>query len=119
MDITAGGFEFPKTIGRLVEQETGKFQVQSGWKPGIIHSMTDKQLDVVKEHLANRVVRNFRETEDGRFLGELKGIAGNTRRVFTPHPTDKPLGQFVYMIRVRHKNDRPLEKPPTMVQRNW
>ena len=126
MDVTAGGFEFPKTVGRLVEQETGKFQVQAGWKPGIIHSMTKKQLEVVKEHLANRVVRNFRPVQDGedgkgpvRYLGELKGISGSTRRVFTPHPTDKPLGQFVYMIRVRHKEDRPLENPPTTVPRNW
>ena len=53
-----------------------------------------------------------------KYHGTLKSISGG-RRNYTPKADDKPVGQFVYMIRVKHGDDRPIQNPPTMVPRDW
>lgn len=127
MDITLGGFEFPQTIGRIVKKANGEEEMQPGYQNGVIHRLTEANVALIKEHCANRIVRNFRSTaikmldgtEESRHHGELRGIHGHRRRLFIPHPNDKSLGQFVYMVKVRHAADRPMTDPPTMVARDW
>ena len=126
MDITLGGIEFPKTIGRIKKHGEGKLRLEADYREGQIHWLTDIHREMVKEHAANRVVRDFR-TEvttllNGETLkkyhGKLKSVSGN-RRNYIPDADDKPVGQFVYMIRVKHADDRPIQDPPTMVPRDW
>jgi len=125
MDITLGGIEFPKTIGRVRRQQNGQSVLEVDYRDGQIHRLTDKTKDLVLEHASNRVIRDFRKDEtkaingdtDTRYLGTLKSIRG--RRTYTPRPGDLPLGQFVYMVKVRHAKDRPIANPPTMVPRDW
>lgn len=127
MDITLGGFEFPKTIGRVREREDGNYMLETEHQDGAIHPLTDANVALIKEHCANKVIRGFRVEElqllNGgtrtRYRGTLRGISGSKRRVFTPQADDRPLGQFVYMVKVRHANDRPMSDPPTMVPRDW
>jgi len=38
-------------------------------------------------------------------------------RRFVPQDGDRSLGEFVYMVRVRHRADRPMADPPTMIPR--
>ncbi len=126
MDITLGGIEFPKTIGRIKKHGEGKLRLETDYREGQIHRLTDAHLEIVKEHAANRIVRNF-HTETTTLLngekltkwhGTLKSVSGS-RRNYTPQADDRPVGQFVYMIRVKHADDRPIQDPPTMVPRDW
>jgi len=127
MDITLGGFEFPRTEGRLVDQFDGSSILQPDATKGKIHRLTKVNVALIKEHCANKVIRNFTVEElvllsgkvHNRYHGHIRGITGSKHRVYVPQPSDKPLGQFVYMVRVRHANDRPMSDPPTMVPRDW
>lgn len=124
-DVTLGGFEFPKSIGRIREDAHGQAVMEPDYRKGVIHRMTEKQKAVVLEHAANRIVRNFRVEElqllgggtQTRYRGRLLSKSGNKRRIYTAQSDDRSIGEFVYMMRVRHGSDRPVEDPPTMVPR--
>lgn len=125
-DVTLGGIEFPKTIGRIVPDGAGHRDLMTpDADNGAVHRLTPANVKLVKEHCANKVVRHWRQTvhqgydgsEHVTFLGEQRAIKG--RRPYTRDPSDKPLGQFVYMLKVRGPKDRPVEEPPTMVPRDW
>lgn len=125
--ITLGGFEFPVSIGRLVETGDGNQRVEADYAAGAVLPLTEENVALIKQHAANKVIRDWRVEEmkllSGktkiRYHGRLLSITGSNRRKYVPREGDKALGQFVYMVKVRHAADRPMDKPPTMVPRDW
>lgn len=126
-DVTLGGFEFPKSIGRIrADGPNGMPIMEPDYRKGVVHRMTETQKAVVLEHAANKVVRNYGPRQDMKgpngetlWKGKLVAKTGSKRRSFMPQEGDKPLGNFVYMMKVRNETDRPVDNPPTMVSRDW
>jgi len=125
--ITLGGQSFQKTIGEVVvDAQGGRSHFRDHVADGVILRLTKKDVDLVKQHAANKIVRNFREETIRSLDGEgqpveRKNFTGSIinldHRNFRAQEDDRPIGEFVYMIEVRHKKDRPLDHPPTMVPR--
>lgn len=126
MDITLGGLEFQRTEGEVIERPDGQGEFRDHARKGKILRLTETNVKLALEHCANKVVRHFSRNvkadakgkEYVTYTGQLLGIHGK-RHQFVSHPSDKPLGQFVYMIKVRHKEDRPYSDPPTLIPRDW
>ena len=121
--FTLGGICFPKTIGEIRDDGTKQVCHQDVYD-GQIHRLTDTQVALIKEHAANKVVRNHRSEvvrelnrETHVYDGKLLSKNGSRMSPYDPQPGDIPLGCFVYMVRVRGKKDRPMQDPPAMVAR--
>lgn len=124
--VTLGGINFQKTKGRVQDVGQGKQQFQDDTADGMIHHLTQNQVDIVLEHAANKSVRNFRRSTVIEInssvevtSGDLVSHKGSGARPYLPQAGDIPIGCFVYMIKVRGKKDRPLDNPPTLVERDF
>jgi hypothetical protein len=123
--ITLGGINFQKTVGEVVPVGD-KMVCRDDVAEGVIHHLTDAQVAVVLEHAKNKSVRNFRKAEVRDLMGSHINTTGDRidhkgsgARPYVPQQGDIPIGCFVYIVKVRHKKDRPLENPPTLVERNF
>jgi len=131
--VTAGGVAFQKHRGEVTEGDIeGRQEFRDKVAPGApIHNLTDAHVARIKEEVALRVVRNYRterrEVRKGVSMNTYHGDilstkstkqGGSPLRQYVANEGDRPLGEFLWMIRVRHKDDRPFSgTPPTMVKR--
>jgi len=111
--VTVGGISFPLWTGEVREEAPGRFKYVDRTHRGQVHHLTDRNVALVKERLVQRVVRN------GEIISTLDVVKsdGTVLRRFVPQDGDRSLGEFVYMVRVRHRADRPMADPPTMIPR--
>ena len=132
--LTLGGTAFNRTVGRVVTDEaTGAQECRNDDAVGVINRLTEANVNLILEHAASKVIRNHRErihrignasdptgvNERKSWHGSIISTVGRQDRPYVPQRGDKPVGCFVYMIKVRHKTDRPMTNPPTMVPRDW
>jgi len=125
--VTAGGVQFQRTHGEVIDTPGGGGQVfRDNTGPGCIHWLTKAHVARILEEVALKVVRDYhvrtRKLFDGAVIetpvGTMKSMKPHPTHPFTPKETDRALGEFVYMIKVRHKNDtHPMDNPPTLVPR--
>ena len=130
--VTAGGVAFQKYRGEILDDAVEgrqEFRDNAG-KGSPTHSLTEAHIRRILEEVAAKVVRNYRVEDrtlrDGKVLKIIRGDVismktvergGSRMRQYVVRDGDRPLGEFVYMVRVRHKNDRPMQNPPTLVAR--
>ena len=107
-NLTAGGISFPLWNGKVVEKAPGKFEYIDRIAKGQVNHLTDATVALVLERAAEKVVRN----------GSLLSIKGSPQRPFIPQQGDIPLGEYMYMIKVRNRDDRPFQDPPTLIPRS-
>jgi hypothetical protein len=131
-NVTLGGISFPKFTGAVREVDgTGRQQFSDNLFNGQIHSLTEAHVALVLEHAKNKVIRNYRTEVLGNdpsaeqtavYLGDILSMTGTRHRPYEHREGDKPIGNFVYMVRVRGKTDRPFDDenpPPPLVERLW
>ena len=125
--VNAGGEVFQKTFGEIVDQPGGKQECRDhAGKGSQTHYLTDKHVALILERVAQRVVRAYRVTERKlyqggsvkQYTGRMLTKQGAPNRPYNPQEGDLPLGQFLWMIKVRHKGET-MQNPPTLVARNW
>ena len=130
--VSAGGVSFQRTTGGIIETTPGHQEFRDHVHKGSpIHRLTDAHVARILEEVASKVVRNYRvdkrKLDDGTVIETVYGRnlsmktpeqGGSPLRRFDPQEGDRPLGEFLWMIKVRHKNDIPnMENPPTLVPR--
>lgn len=128
-NITLGGISFPKFTGEVREGDVeGKQKFVDNLHDGQIHSLTEATVELVMEHAKGKVIRNYRTEVLGNdpsgeqptvFLGSILSTTGSRHRPYQYREGDLPLGNFVYMVKVRGRKDRPIDEPPPLVERRW
>ncbi|RKY16670.1 MAG: hypothetical protein DRQ55_17550 [Planctomycetota bacterium] len=130
--FTLGGVCFSKTEGEI-RPDGDKHKMVSDLREGVVNALTEAQVDLVKVHVQSKIIRDYRvdakqemDSEGRTFtrtnhLGGIRSVLGQRLVPFVPKEDDKPIGCFVYMIRVQNRKHRPFEPgtEPTMVKRNW
>lgn len=115
-----GGFEFPRDEGMLSAQD-GKPTMIDHVKKGKVLKLTDAEVALIKERLADKIVRG-RGIVCRSGTGWFVDIDGKSKcgKPYTPQDGDRPLGCYVYMAKVEGSVDQiNSEPPPTMVPRDW
>ena len=87
--VTNAGVRFTRQLGKL-DQDENKAPVYTG-RRGQIVALTDKQVDLVREVVAKKVVRPMGRSAQIFVIG-----AAN----YSPYPQDVPLGAYLYMHRL-------------------
>lgn len=87
--VTNAGVRFTRQLGKL-DQDENKAPVYTG-RRGQIVALTDKQVDLVREVVAKKVVRPMGRSAQIFVIG-----AAN----YSPYPKDVPLGAYLYMHRL-------------------
>ena len=126
--VAAGGVQFQRKHGK-VEDVTGegKMVYRDNIGRGCIHWLTKAHVARILEEVALKVFRKYEVVTADQFgnkkkvpaySGRLLSMKPHPTHPFTPQDDDRPLGEFLYMIKVRHKNDtHPMDNPPTLVPR--
>jgi len=130
--VACGGVSFQRTTGGIIETTPGHQECRDHVHKGSpVHRLTDAHVARILEEVASKVVRNYRvdrrKLDDETVIETIYGRkhsmktpeqGGHPLRHFTPQEGDRPLGEFLWMIKVRHKNDVPnMDNPPTLVPR--
>jgi len=125
--VTAGGVQFQRTHGQVIDSPDGKGQIHRDHVGrGCIHWLTKDHVKYILDEVAQKVVRDYQVRERKQLNGDITRHPSGSIKSMKPHPshpfvpkeTDRPLGEFIYMVRVRHKNDlSPMDNPPTLVPR--
>jgi len=89
--VHAGGFDFPRALGKLTDE---RGEPATGLLRGRIVQMTAEEVKLVKQRIAERVVRS------GGARRDVLSIRGSVDRPYRPRAGDEPLAKFVYMIRL-------------------
>lgn len=126
-NVTLGGISFPKMIGEVRDTDTGKQTFVDNLHVGAVHQLTDAHVALIIEHAKNKVIRNYRVEVLGNehsmqhtaYLGDIISMSGSRTRPFEFRDGDRPIGNFVYMVKVQSRTDRPFDDPPTLVERDW
>ncbi len=126
-NYTLGGVSFPKTTGSIIERAEGRQECVPDTDVGVVNHVTDTQRNLILEHVKTKVIRNLRETKEAqidgtemvRRSGDIITMKSGKVRKFVPQPGDIPIGCFVYMVKVRHRDDRPIQDPPSLVKRDF
>jgi len=131
--VTAGGVCFQRYMGQVVDsgnegRQEFRDQVHRG---SPIQHLTEKHVERILEEVALKVVRHYRieerELRNGRTVSITSGSlvsmktekkGGNPKHPYISHESDRPVGEFLWMVQVRNKSDRPYsDTPPTLVKR--
>ncbi len=133
--VTSGGVSFARYTGQIDEgSQDGRQEFRDNVFMGSpIHHLTDVHVKRILEEVSLKVVRHFRIEERAIWNGKTVSICtgslismktakqgGNSKHGYAPHESDLPLGEFLWMVEVRNKNDRPFPRnspPPTLVTR--
>lgn len=87
--VTNAGVRFTRQLGRL-DMDVHKDPAYTG-RRGQIVELTDKQVALVKETVAKKVVRPMGRSAQIYVIGALN---------YSPYPQDVPLGAYLYMHRL-------------------
>ena len=88
---SAGGMMFHKHIDPT-KQKRNSPDTYKDRKAGQVVELTDKQIELIKKKIIERVVR-FRSTE-------VVVISSNKEAKYTRYPTDEPLAKHLYMVKL-------------------
>ena len=125
--VNAGGETFQKNYGEVVDGSEGKQMCRDNAGKGTqTHYLTDRHVELILERVALRVVRKYKVKErklyDGgvvkQYIGRMITKHGAPNRPYAAQDGDLPLGQFLWMVKVRHRGET-MQNPPTLVARNW
>jgi hypothetical protein len=121
---TMGGINFQKTEGELRTRHDGNQECIADVRDGTVHQLTDEQVALIKQHVANKVIRGYQVVArkgHTHYEGRPYSKDGHRLHAFIPHESDIPIGCFLYMVRVDSRKDRPFatEDIPTMVPRDF
>lgn len=122
---TMGGINFQKEEGELKELKLGLQELKTGVRDGTVHQLTEEQVALIKQHVADKVIRFEKLDEDDRPLytghGTPYSMNGQRNRPYVRTARDVPIGCFLYMVRVNGRKDRPFDTKdiPTMVPRDF
>jgi len=123
--VTAGGVAFQRYMGSTVKAGD-KVEFRDNTATGSpVHHLTDAHVARILEEVKLKVVRNYRiemrELSNGDGLtiphGSIISMKENKHRPFVPRDGDRPLGEFLWMVKVKSKKHQPLSEPPTLVPR--
>lgn len=108
--VTAGGFEFPKDRGRI-QVDGDRLMMVDHVYPGVIHRLTEREIALIKERIAAKVVRRRGQSS------VLISRTGMHRRPYRAAEGDIPLGRYVFMVRVNGGGPPMFAgTPPTLVR---
>jgi len=133
--VTAGGVCFARHTGRVEDSGAdGRQEFRDNVFMGSpIHQLTEAHVNRILEDVSLKVVRNFhietRKLREGKTVSICSGTlvsmktpqqGGNSRHGYSAHESDRPLGEFLWIVEVRNKEDRPFSRaapPPSLVTR--
>lgn len=89
-DLYAGGIDFPKYTEKVTGGIGNTIRTR---KKGIIHFLSDKQVDRIREMISRKVIRMKLINKE-----EQGDVYNTNNRAYFRDPADQPAAAFVYMI---------------------